>query len=177
MTGSSPTTASAVASLAWRSSCAVARAPASPSATPRAATTSSRSGVSSICTTSTSRMSSWAGCSSASAPTSPSTPRLRVLTLLEWQVRERLRKEGVTLRGIYAGQAGRKTDRPSAELLLRALKDISISVVELNGQTHALLSPLSEVQRRLLQLWDLPSDLYEKLLRGFPIPAPNTSEP
>jgi transposase len=102
---------------------------------------------------------------------------LRLLTLLEWVVRERLRKEGTKLQGIYAGQPGRKTDRPSAELLLRALKTISVSVVESNGQTHALLSPLTEVQIRLLELWGLPPDLYEKVVRGFPIPPLKRSEP
>src|SRR3954451_15561985 len=102
---------------------------------------------------------------------------LRLLTLLEWVARERLRGEGAKLQGIYAGQPGRKTDRPSAELLLRAMKTISVSVVEINGQTHALLSPLTEVQIRLLDLWGLPPDLYEKLARGFPRPPPNTSDP
>jgi transposase len=102
---------------------------------------------------------------------------LRVLTLVEWQVRERLRKEGSKLQGVYAGQAGRKTARPSAELLLGAMKTISLSVIEINGQTHRLLSPLTEVQKRLLELWEMPSDLYEKLAGGFPIPPPNTSEP
>jgi transposase len=93
---------------------------------------------------------------------------LRLLSLLEWGVRERLRKEGAKLQGVYAGQPGRKTDRPSAELLLRAMKTISVSVVEVNGQTHALLSPLTAVQKRLLELWGLPPDLYEKVARGFP---------
>lgn len=102
---------------------------------------------------------------------------LRVLTLVEWQVRERLRKEGSKLRGVYAGQAGRKTARPSAELLLGAMKTISLSVIEINGQTHRLLSPLTEVQKRLLELWEMPSDLYEKLAGGFPISPMNTSEP
>ncbi len=102
---------------------------------------------------------------------------LRVLTLLEWVVRERLRKEGAKLQEIYAGQPGRKTARPSAELLLRAMKTISVSVVEINGQTHALLSPLTEVQQRLLELWNLPPDLYEKVTRGFPKSPANTSEP
>jgi transposase len=78
---------------------------------------------------------------------------LRVLTLLEWVVRERLEKEGSKLQEIYAGQPGRKTARPSAELLLRALESISVSVVEVNGQIHALLSPLTAVQQRLLELW------------------------
>jgi transposase len=102
---------------------------------------------------------------------------LRLLTLLEWVVRERLRKEGTKLQGVYAGQPGRKTNRPSAELLLRTMKTISVSVVEINGQTHALLSPLTEVQIRLLDLWGLPPDLYEKLVRGFPIPPVAISEP
>jgi len=102
---------------------------------------------------------------------------LRVLTLLEWVVRERLRQEGSSLQGIYAGQAGRKTVRPSAELLLRAMKTISVSVVEINGQTHAMLSPLTAVQKRLLELWCLPSDLYENVARGFPKPPAKTSEP
>jgi transposase len=102
---------------------------------------------------------------------------LRLLTLLEWVVRERLRQEGTKLQGVYAGQPGRKTARPSAELLLATMKAISVSVVEVNGQLHALLSPLTEVQKRLLALWDMPPDLYEKVARGFPIPPTNTSEP
>jgi transposase len=102
---------------------------------------------------------------------------LRVLTLVEWVVRERLRQEESTLQGIYAGQPGRKTARPSAELLLRAMKTISVSVVEVNGQMHVMLSPLTEVQMRLLELWDLPPDLYEKVSRGFPKPPSKTSEP
>src|SRR3954468_7958432 len=95
---------------------------------------------------------------------------LRVLTLVEGVVRERLRQERARLQGVYAGQPGRKTDRPSAELLLGVLKTISISVVEVNGRIHALLSPLTEVQKRLLELWDLPLDLYENVARGFPEP-------
>ncbi len=102
---------------------------------------------------------------------------LRVLTLVEWVVRERLRQEGTKVQGVYAGQAGRKTARPSAELLLEAMKTISVSVVEVNGQIHALLSPLTEVQQRLLELWGLPPDLYEKVTHGFRKPPLSTSEP
>jgi transposase len=102
---------------------------------------------------------------------------LRLLSLLEWVARERLRKDGAKLQGAYAGQPGRKTDRPSAELLLGAMKTISVSVVEAHGQLHALLSPLTEVQKRLLDLWDLPPDLYEKVACAFPRPPTITSEP
>jgi transposase len=102
---------------------------------------------------------------------------LRMLTLVEWVAREGLRQEGAKLQGVYAGQPGRKTARPSAELLLEAMKTISVSVVEVDGRTHALLSPLTEVQERLLELWNLPPDLYEKVTRGFRIAPANTSEP
>src|SRR3954471_12999183 len=86
---------------------------------------------------------------------------LRLLPLVEWVVRERLRQEGTKLQGIYAGQPGRQTARPSAELLLGVMQTISVNVVEVNGQTHAMVSPLTEVQKRLLELWAMPSDLYE----------------
>jgi transposase len=86
---------------------------------------------------------------------------LRVLTLLEWVVRERLREDGTKLEGIYAGQPGRKTNRPSAELLLRALRTLSVSVVKVAEVIHVLLTPLTAVQRRLLELWGLPCNLYE----------------
>ncbi len=43
---------------------------------------------------------------------------LRVLTLLEWVVRERLRKEETQLDEVYAGQPGRKTSRPSRGIAL-----------------------------------------------------------
>jgi transposase len=102
---------------------------------------------------------------------------LRVLTLLEWVARRRLDHEGEKLQGVYAGQPKRQTARPSAELLLGALATISLSVVEVNGQTYVLLTPLTDLQKRLLQLWDLPPDLYEIFARAFPLPPPNTSEP
>jgi transposase len=102
---------------------------------------------------------------------------LRLLSLLEWVVRERLRQQGAKLQGIYAGQPGRKTARPSAELLLATMKTISVSVVEVSGQIHTLLSPLTEVQQRLLALWEMPPDLYETVACGFPIPPTNASEP
>jgi transposase len=102
---------------------------------------------------------------------------LRVLSLVEWTVRERLRKGKTKLRDIYDGQPGRQTARPSAELLLKAMRAISVSVIEVNGQIHVLLSPLAPVQKRLLALWDLPSDLYDRVVRGYPETPLNTSEP
>ena len=54
---------------------------------------------------------------------------------------------------------------------------MSISVVAVGEQVCVLLSPLSGIQQRLLDLWDLPPDLYEKLTLHFPIPPPTIPEP
>lgn len=102
---------------------------------------------------------------------------LRVFTLVEWLVREGMRQQSEPLRGLYPGQAGRKTDRPSAELILAVFATISVSIVSVNGQVHALLCELTPLQRRLLELLDLPLDLYETVLLGFPQSTLHTSEP
>src|SRR6476619_2157464 len=78
---------------------------------------------------------------------------LRLLTLLEWTVRKKLQDKGETLRGLYAGQAGRQAKRPSAELLLRAFKGISLAIVEVAGQRTAHVPPLTTLQQKLLDLW------------------------
>jgi transposase len=102
---------------------------------------------------------------------------LRMLTLLEWVVRQKLQEGGESLRGLYPGQAGRKTSRPSAELLLEAFQGISLTVMEVGGQQTAWLTPLSPLQEKLLSLWDLPSDLYDRLaFPCFPEPPPVLSE-
>ena len=97
---------------------------------------------------------------------------LRLLTLLEGVVRRQLQQSGEKLRGLYPGQPGRQTQSPSAELLLHAFTGVSLSVVEVDGQRHALLTPLSPLQQRLLQLWDLPPDLYHRLTLHCSKPPP-----
>jgi transposase len=88
---------------------------------------------------------------------------LRVLTLVQWTVRRKLKQSGEPLRGLYPGQAGRKTKSPSAELLLAAFKGICLTVLEVAGQLVALLTPLTDLQKKLLDLGDFPSDLYQRL--------------
>ena len=100
---------------------------------------------------------------------------LRVLTVLEWVVREKLRESGEKLQDVYAGQAGRKTATPSAELLLRAMK--TISVVEVAGRVYALVSPLTRIQPQLLELWEMPTDDYDRLANSFLRSLGGTSEP
>lgn len=89
---------------------------------------------------------------------------LRVLTLLEFQVRQRLADQQDTLAGLYAGNPKRRTQRPTAEALLGAFQGIHLSLVTLGQQLHRHLTPLSALQQRILSLLDFSSDLYDQLL-------------
>jgi transposase len=97
---------------------------------------------------------------------------LRLLSVLEWSLRKKLHDNQETLTGLYAGQPGRKTARPSAELLLKAFKGISLVIVQTAGKALAHVLPLTSLQQKLLDLWELPIDLYQRLSLHFPEPPP-----
>jgi len=75
---------------------------------------------------------------------------VRVLTLLEFVVRRRLAAEQAKLAGLYAGNPMRATARPTAERLLEAFRDITLTIVQEPHQTRQHLTPLSALQQRLL---------------------------
>ena len=88
---------------------------------------------------------------------------LRVLTMLEWRCRQRLADQHESVAGLYAGNPKRTTRRPTAEALLQAFRLIHLSVVTLGQQTHRHMTPLSEVQQRILVLLGVSPALYERL--------------
>ncbi len=88
---------------------------------------------------------------------------LRLLTVLEWRCRQRLADHHESVAGLYAGNPKRTTRRPTAEALLQAFRLIHLSVVTLGQQTHRHMTPLSEVQQRILVLLGVSPALYESL--------------
>ena len=88
---------------------------------------------------------------------------LRVLTLLEFGVRQRLAQERARLAGLYADSPKHATTRPTAERLLEAFKGITLTTVHLAGQIHRHLTPLSELQIRILALLNFPVETYTNL--------------
>lgn len=96
---------------------------------------------------------------------------LRVLTLMEYVVREQLQAAGETLEGLYPGNPRRQTARPTTERLLKAFRGITLTVVRLPEQTIRHVTPLSDLQRRILALLGLPRSTYEALVvSADPIP-------
>lgn len=95
---------------------------------------------------------------------------LRILTVLEWRCRQRLADQHESLPGLYAGNPKRTTSRPTAEALLQAFQLIHLSVVILGQQAHRHLTPLSELQKRILCLLNIPPALYDRLGAESPKP-------
>ena len=101
---------------------------------------------------------------------------LRVLTLVEFTVRRALAQAGESMAGLYPWQANRTTATPTAELILRAFRGVSLTVIEVAGRVRAFLSPMSHLQERLLELLGWSTDLYERVVEHFQEPALNLSE-
>ncbi len=88
---------------------------------------------------------------------------LRVLTLLEFVVRRQLASEGATVSGLYAGNAKRETARPTAERLLEAFQEVTLTVIEGVHQVYRYLTALSPLQERILELLGFSSRVYTRL--------------
>lgn len=93
---------------------------------------------------------------------------LRVLTLVEFEVRRRLQQAKEQLAGLYAGQPKRATARPTTELILRAFKGISLVVLQTGAtqQRHlTALAPVQEMHSEVIKV-PFPATLYARLERN-----------
>jgi transposase len=88
---------------------------------------------------------------------------LRVLTLLEFVGRRQLATAGAKLAGLYAGNPQRATDRPTAERLLEAFQDITLTIIKRSQQTDRHMTALSPLQQRILEVLGFSSVLYTRL--------------
>ena len=88
---------------------------------------------------------------------------LRVLMLLEFVVRRQLAVQGGKLAGLYAGNAKRESARPTAERLLEAFQEVTLTVVQGANQTYRHLTALSPLQERILELLGFSSQVYTRL--------------
>jgi transposase len=95
---------------------------------------------------------------------------LRVLTLLEFVVRQRLVAARTVLAGLYVGTPKRATARPTTERLLKGFEGLTLTIIREGRRRRYHLTPLSRVQRRILALLDFPVDIYMGL-------CPDSSKP
>ena len=81
---------------------------------------------------------------------------LRVLVLTQCVVRRTLQQAGATLQGISPGQPGRSTAQPTTEMMLLALRGVTLSRSQVDGTLLYPLTPFNTVQRRILTRMEVP---------------------
>jgi transposase len=93
------------------------------------------------------------------------TIALRVLTLIEIMVRGGLEESEEELRGLYEGQPKRKTGRPTAVRLLRAITRMAITAIGVVQKkvVRWQVSALPKLLKRILELLKLSPTLYTQL--------------
>jgi transposase len=93
------------------------------------------------------------------------TIALRLLTLFELRVRAGLEEAAEELSGLYEGQPKRKTSRPTATRLLKAIArmEITLTCVESGEDSAWYVSALPPLLLRILELVGLSEDIYAAL--------------
>ncbi len=90
---------------------------------------------------------------------------LRVVTMMETQVRRCLAEAEETLAGLNVGQPRQETTQPTATRLLQAFvrAEITLTRVEIGEEKHWHLTPLPELLIRVLDFLGLSPTLYTRL--------------
>jgi len=88
---------------------------------------------------------------------------VRLLTLIEFVVRQKLKQAREKLMGLHAENPKKGTDTPTTERLLKAFNNITLTIVHLPGQVIHHVTPLTPLQTRILELLGLSPTIYTAL--------------
>jgi transposase len=90
---------------------------------------------------------------------------VRVLTVTEFVLRRSLEQDQVSLPGLHPENKQKMTAKPTAERILKAFADISLTIIKNAAGEDILrrLTPLSGLQEDILQRLGLGAVLYEQL--------------
>ncbi|MBN1454029.1 MAG: IS1634 family transposase [Anaerolineales bacterium] len=95
---------------------------------------------------------------------------LCILTLIEFVVQRSLQAEQESLAGLFPGNPTKQTNRPTTERLLQAFKGIHLSIIDLPDQHIRQVTPLTDLQNRILFLLRFSPTIYADLALLPPIP-------
>ncbi len=88
---------------------------------------------------------------------------IKFTSIIQYEVRENLKKANESVNQVYPGNPKRETKEPTIGMILRAFREITLVKVEENGVTITKISKLKPIQLKLLELMGLKSEIYEKL--------------
>jgi len=88
---------------------------------------------------------------------------LRVLVLTEQRLRAAMQEQGTELTGLNPASRTQTTTTPTTERVIRAFRNLTVTVVHGVGWEQRHVSALNTTQQQILALLGLPSDLYARL--------------
>jgi transposase len=88
------------------------------------------------------------------------TLALRVLSVLEGVVRQRLGEQKEELTGLFVGNPKRRTAQPTAERLLEAFREVTLTIISAPGFAQRHVTPLSPLQQQILALCGFSPAVY-----------------
>jgi transposase len=88
---------------------------------------------------------------------------VRMLTLIEFVVRRKLKQNQEKLTGLIENNPKKGIDNPTTERLLKVFDNITLTIVHLPEQTIRHIPPLTALQTRILELLGLSPDVYTQL--------------
>ncbi len=88
---------------------------------------------------------------------------VRILTLIEFVVRRKLKDKQEKLVGLLPQNPKKGIDNPTTERLLKVFNDITLTIVHLPDKTIRHLTPLTHLQTQILTLLNLHPTLYTRL--------------
>jgi transposase len=88
---------------------------------------------------------------------------VRLLTLIEFVVRRKLKQNQEKLAGLIENNPHKGIDNPTTERLLKTFDKVTLTIVHLPDQTIRHITPLTSVQTRILELLGLSTTVYTRL--------------
>lgn len=88
---------------------------------------------------------------------------VRLLTLIEFTVRRKLKQTGEKLTGLIENNPKKGIDNPTTERLLKEFDAITLTIVHLPDQIIRHVTPLTDLQNRILELLGFSPTIYTRL--------------
>ncbi len=88
---------------------------------------------------------------------------VRILTLIEFAVRRKLKQNQEKLVGLLAQNPKKGIDNPTTERLLKSFDDVTLTIVHLPDKIIRYVTPLTALQTRILELLGLSPTIYTRL--------------
>ena len=90
---------------------------------------------------------------------------LKFVSTTQDQIRKQLQHTGQYLKELFPGNPGRKTDKPTTEMILAAFKDISLVILPVHHTFQVKVAKLKPIQLKILELLGFNQQLYLDLER------------